>query len=120
MQLQERGHAYAAAILGWFYTTGPNVPWHLEVPTDLVEAVKWLRSAVKGDDQTGERTSRLRWRPNDNLGRSISVSGTTVVAGALRPPSEAILSKARPTSSGGKGCPLPARRRSGLAFASSL
>ena len=52
----ERGHAHAAAMLGWLYVTGPNVAWHSEVPTDLVAAVKWLRLAVKGDDQFGERT----------------------------------------------------------------
>ena len=52
----QRGHAHAAAMLGWLSVSGPNVPWHAEVPTDLTAAVKWLRLAVKGDDQFGEQT----------------------------------------------------------------
>lgn len=52
----EQGHAHAAAMLGLFYNYGPNAPWHSEVPTDLVAAVKWLRLAVKGDDPSGEST----------------------------------------------------------------
>src|SRR5471032_2978280 len=39
----EQGHAHAAAMLGSLYNYGPNAPWHSEVPTDLVAAVKWLR-----------------------------------------------------------------------------
>jgi hypothetical protein len=34
----ERGHAHAAAMFGWLFATGPNVPWHSEVPTDLMAA----------------------------------------------------------------------------------
>lgn len=52
----EQGHAHAAAMLGLLYNCGPNVPWHSEVPTDLVAAVKWLRLAVKADDLSGEHT----------------------------------------------------------------
>ena len=52
----EGGIAHAAAMLGWFYTCGPNTPWHSEVPTNLVTATSWLRLAVKGDDEFGENT----------------------------------------------------------------
>ena len=43
----EHGHTHAAAMLGWLYITGPNVPWHSDVPTDLIAALKWLRLAVE-------------------------------------------------------------------------
>lgn len=58
----EHGHIHAAAMLGSLYNYGPNVPWHSEVPTDLVAAVRWLRVAVKGDDPSGENTLATLYR----------------------------------------------------------
>ena len=63
----EQGHTHAAAMLGSLYNYGPNVPWHSQVPTDLVAAVKWLRFAVKGDDQSGESTLATLYR----IGRGV-------------------------------------------------